>query len=81
MTYFVYILRSSEGRYYIGQTSNLEQRLRRHNKGFVLWTKSRGPWELVYSEGFRTRSEAMAEERRLKRLKSKKKLERIVASL
>jgi putative endonuclease len=79
MSYVVYILRNSEGRYYIGQTSNLVLRLQRHNDGKVSCTKNRGPWEMAYSRGYASRSEAMAEERRLKGLKSKKALERFIA--
>ncbi len=74
MVYSVYILRNTEGRLYIGQTSNMELRLRRHNEGKVFWTKSRGPWLLIHSEGFSTRSAAMTHKRRLKALKSKKAL-------
>ena len=74
MAYFIYILRNTEGRLYIGQTSDLELRLRRHNEGKVFWTKSRGPWQLIHSENFTTRSAALTQERRLKALKSKKAL-------
>ncbi len=59
MSFFVYVLRNAEGRFYIGQTSDLQRRLQRHNEGRVFWTKSRGPWELAYSEPFETRAEAM----------------------
>ncbi|MBI4338331.1 MAG: GIY-YIG nuclease family protein [Chloroflexi bacterium] len=66
-------------RYYIGQTSELSLRLNRHNARFVFSTKNRGPWDLVYSQGFATRLEEMAEERRLKGQKSRKALDRLVA--
>ena len=66
MPFFVYILRNSEGRFYIGQTSDLTLRLQRHNEGKVFWTKSHSPWEIVFSTQFDTRSEAVKEERRLK---------------
>ena len=79
MAYAVYVLRNPDGRYYIGQTADLALRLRRHNQGMVFWTKGRGPWEVVYSQQFETRSTAMAEERRLKGLKSRKALEKLVA--
>ena len=72
MAYFLYILRNAEGRLYIGQTSDLELRLRQHSEGRAFWTKGRGPWLLLYSESFDTRSAAMALERKLKGLKSKK---------
>ena len=79
MPYFVYILRNPEGRFYIGQSSNLALRLERHNGGDVTWTKSRGPWELAYSEEYATRQEAMAREKALKGLKSKAALRRLIA--
>jgi putative endonuclease len=74
MAYFVYILRNTEGRFYIGQTSDLELRLRQHNEGKVFWTKSRGPWQFIHAETFNTRSAAVTQEKRLKALKSKKAL-------
>ena len=76
MPFFVYVLQNPDGRFYIGQTSNLELRLQRHNEERVFWTSGRGPWELAYSEEFETRSGAMARERRLKGLKSKEALEK-----
>ena len=79
MSFFVYILENSEGRFYIGQTSDLALRLEHHNSGQVRWTKSRGPWELAYSEEYSTRQEAMAREKGLKALKSNEALRRLVA--
>ena len=79
MPFFVYILRNPEGRFYIGQTSDLALRLQRHDEGRVFWTKSRGPWEIVYSEQFEARSNAMIQEHRLKALKSKQALAAYIA--
>ena len=72
--FFVYILQYPLGRLYIGQTSDLQLRLRRHNEGKVFSTKDGGPWQLIYSESFATRSAAMTQERRLKAVKNKKAL-------
>ena len=79
MPFFVYVLQNLDGRFYIGQTSNLELRLERHNEGSVIWTKGRGPWGLVYSEEFPTRSEAMVREKVMKALKSKEELRKLIA--
>ncbi len=79
MPFFTYILQNEEGRFYIGQTSDIGQRLDRHNRGEVFWTSSRGPWKIVCSKQFGTRSEAIAEERYLKRLKNKSALESYIA--
>jgi predicted GIY-YIG superfamily endonuclease len=43
MSYFVYILESNRPRHYIGFTSNLEERLIKHNskhKGFTPWNNN-----------------------------------------
>ncbi len=67
MSYYVYILRSQKsGKTYVGQTSNLEQRLQAHNTGMSPYTKGRGPWEIVFFEEFKTRSEAMQREKYFK---------------
>ncbi len=79
MPFFVYVLQNPDGRFYIGQTSNLASRLNRHNEGIVTWTKSRGPWELIHSEPLETRSAAVVLERRLKRLKNRRALMEYVA--
>ena len=79
MPFFVYILQNNEGRFYIGQTDNLEARLLRHNQGKVFWTKNRGPWKLASSRQFISRSEAVTEEVRLKKLKNKKAIESYIA--
>ncbi len=68
-TYHVYLLKSvKDGRFYTGYTANLRNRLAQHNQGRVRSTKRRRPFELVYWESFRTRSEAMRRERQLKSL-------------
>ena len=76
--YYTYILKSiSSERYYIGQTSDLVLRLKRHNENLVKSTKNRGPWEIVYFEEYETRSEAMQRERYLKSLNSRKSIEEL----
>jgi putative endonuclease len=70
--FYVYILRSqTTGKFYIGQTENLERRLHYHNSGYSKSTKSGVPWELVYNEEFEDRTSAMKREVELKRKKSK----------
>ena len=79
MSFFVYILRNAEDRFYIGHTSDLELRLRRHNEGRVRSTKGHGPWRVTYFKEFWTRAQAMANEKELKSLKSKEALHRLTA--
>jgi putative endonuclease len=69
--YKVYILQSKiNNRYYIGHTKNLNQRLNRHNKGFVKSTKSGSPWNVVYIEEYQTKQEAYNRELQIKSFKS-----------
>ncbi|MEE9167613.1 MAG: GIY-YIG nuclease family protein, partial [Candidatus Neomarinimicrobiota bacterium] len=46
---------------------NIKTRLTRHNEGRVPFTKNKGPWKLVYTEGFDSRSEAMRREKQIKK--------------
>ncbi len=72
MGYTVYILISEkDGSFYIGQTNNLEARLERHNRGYELYTRSKLPWKVYWSETFETRSLAIKQERKLKSIKSR----------
>lgn len=78
MNYFVYILRSEKsGRFYIGQTHDLGQRLKRHNGGRSTFTKTDRPWDLIFSESYSTRSEAVRRERYLKSPQGWKELKEI----
>lgn len=47
MQWTVYILKCADGKTYTGCTNNLEARIRRHNRGFVSFTKERLPVELI----------------------------------
>lgn len=50
-----YILLCSNNTYYVGSTTNLEQRLRQHNDGYGCgFTKSHRPFTLVYTEEYET---------------------------
>lgn len=66
--YYVYILYSpSLQKYYKGQTSNLENRLKRHNQGRNKYTKQGVPWVLMWRCVKENRSEAVRLETILKK--------------
>src|SRR5437016_5528302 len=70
---WVYILRGSSGRHYIGSTDNLERRLREHRHGGTHTTLRLGEeLQLVASKEFSSISEAHRLERELKRKKNPK---------
>ncbi len=75
----VYVLRSlKDQKFYIGQTNNLDERMRRHNEGRVPSTKGRRPFVLVWSEAFESRSQAVVRERELKSLKANKTFRELI---
>jgi len=67
MCFFVYILKNSSGKFYTGQTNDLEDRIVRHNSGMVKSTRAGIAWELVYSTKVHSRSEALLLEKRIKK--------------
>ena len=68
MNAFVYILRCSDGSYYVGSArGSLERRIDEHNAGaFGGYTAARRPVTLVYSQDFDRISDAVEAERKLK---------------
>ena len=73
---YTYMVRCSDGSFYIGWTNHLERRMEAHNEGKgAKYTKSRRPVELVYYEVFATKQEAMSREYHLKQLTRRQKQE------
>jgi putative endonuclease len=67
MKYYVYVIKSSEGYYYTGMTEDLERRLSEHNnKTKSFWTKRSSKWEVIYSEEYENKQDAMKRERWMK---------------
>ena len=69
MSAFVYMLRCSDGSYYVGSArgENLDKRLSEHQAGtYPGYTSRRRPVTLVYAEQFDRITDAIAAERRLK---------------
>ena len=75
MNYFyVYILKCSDGSYYVGHTDNLEIRISEHNlKKYSGYTSSRLPVELMFHQEFYSRDEAFNAERKIKGWRRSKK--------
>ncbi|MGB0793274.1 MAG: GIY-YIG nuclease family protein [Opitutales bacterium] len=82
---YVYVLENPKGRRYIGHSDDLERRLKQHNspKGkehLGNYTHTNGPWVIIGSEAFATRSEAMIREQQLKSWKSPSKVRALFQS-
>ena len=74
-----YILHSaSKDRFYIGHTSDLKDRFKRHNSGRSKSTKYGIPWNIVYTKEFDTKSEAYQFEMLIKSKKSKAYIFRLI---
>ncbi|MDD5362225.1 MAG: GIY-YIG nuclease family protein [Ignavibacteria bacterium] len=81
MPFYTYILKSKiKDKYYIGSCEDLSLRLERHNSGNSRSTKGYLPWEVVYSEEYQTKSEALKREYYIKRQKSKDFIKRLINS-
>lgn len=67
--FYIYILKSeSSVQFYKGFTSNPIARLYEHNSGFTRYTKGKGPWVMVFLQQFESKSEALIQEKRIKKL-------------
>ncbi|MGZ5220754.1 MAG: GIY-YIG nuclease family protein [Chitinophagaceae bacterium] len=66
--YYVYILESLvDGDFYKGSSSDYVKRLEQHNNGEGQFTRSKMPWTLIFVQVFETKSEALIQEKKLKR--------------
>ena len=77
MSYYVYLLLSKKLNScisYVGYTKNLSNRLKLHNtsKG-AKFTRGR-LWKIIYKKSYKTKSEAMKNEYKLKNDKKKRKI-------
>ena len=67
MAAWAYILKCADGSYYVGCTTEIDQRLGQHQDGtFGGYTASRRPVEMVWAEEFPTVDQAITVERQLK---------------
>ena len=74
MPFWTYILHCADRSYYTGHTDDLEQRIAQHQSGALRgYTHDRRPVELVWSEEFPSRAEALAAELRIKNWSRAKK--------
>jgi putative endonuclease len=72
----VYIVECADGTLYTGVATDVRRRVAEHDAGKgARYTRGRGPVRLRYSAPKRTRSAALKEEARIKRLARKEKSE------
>lgn len=74
MPHFVYVIRCSDNSLYTGYTTDVDRRVGEHNSGNgAKYTRSRTPVDLVYTEEYNTKSEAMSREYEIKQLTKEQK--------
>ena len=78
--YSTYVLYSSGfNKIYIGFSSELTNRLMAHNDSRNTgWSSRYQPWELLYSEEYHTKAEAMKREKQLKTCKGRESIHEMV---
>ena len=77
--YYVYIIQSEEdGSFYIGYSSDVANRLEQHNNSKRGYTSNKQPWKVVYTEKYKTKTEAIKREYFLKRQKNRKFYEQLI---
>jgi putative endonuclease len=71
--HYVYILYSPAiNRFYIGEATDPDERLRHHRAGHQRYTRRTNDWLQVFLKAVDTRDEALSLERQIKRAKSRK---------
>jgi len=76
--FYVYVLQSELGRFYIGRTDDLRRRYKEHQLGKV-WTTSRMlPVKLIFYEAFLSKTDTIRRERYLKTSKGRSSLKLII---
>jgi tRNA/rRNA methyltransferase len=67
MSFYAYMLRCSDGSYYVGHTEDLNVRIGAHQTGQLPgYTQKRRPVQLVWHQDFSDRDQAFAAERQIK---------------
>ena len=74
--FYTYVLKSKEGDFYIGHTSDLRRRFLEHNRGLNLSTKKSKSWAIIYYECCLCESDAKRRERYLKTTQGHRLLKR-----
>lgn len=80
--FFTYIILTVDNKLYCGYTDNPESRFEKHKAGLAAkYTRSHKPLKMVYLKEFATKSEAMKEECRIKKLSRLEKEKLIESSI
>ena len=74
--WLVYIIKCGDGSLYTGITKDIDERLIKHRDGKgAKYTKSRDPFQILFTQFFANRSEATKREIEIKKMPRKTKLQ------
>ena len=76
--YYVYIIENSSGKRYVGVTSELGGRLKKHNHQGSRWTRYKGPWQLIYKESYQSKEDALLREKKIKSYKGGEAFKKLI---
>lgn len=77
----VYVLKSKKsGKYYVGMSQDVDQRLKQHNSGKSKFTSGHIPWDLIYSEVCDTALQARMREKYLKSAAGKRFISKLLSA-
>jgi putative endonuclease len=78
--HYIYILYSAKlGKFYIGYSADIRDRLAKHNRSLKGFTAAGKPWKLIYTEEFTSKKEALMREKQLKKWKNKERISQLIA--
>ncbi len=81
MLFIVYILHSTKlDRYYVGYTNDIDRRISEHNRKKGKYTDAGIPSDLVHSEEYATKKNAMDRGKYIKSQKSKEYMKNLINS-
>ena len=72
MSYFVYLLKTNSSvvkKTYAGYTNDVKKRLNKHNSNAGAKSTKGYKWKIIYTKKFKTKSEAMSYEYKIKKNK------------
>ena len=78
--YTVYIIQNDiTKKYYVGFTSDIDNRLKHHNSGATKSTRGKGDWKAIYQEFFKIKQEAWLREKQIKNYKGGNAFKKLIA--
>ena len=75
MLFYVYLIKTIKGfknKSYVGFTNNIKSRLTKHNTNKGAKSTKGYKWEIIYKKSFKSKSEALSYEYKLKKEKKKR---------